>query len=278
MRVTIVQLNSHDDVVLNLREAARLIRSAHAAEPARLYVLPEYTAFAGGSLSEKRAVAEVVPSGPISRFFAQLAEELGAAIYCGSINEIEEERLYNSTVVFDERGDVIAKYRKLYLMDATLPTGRAIFESNVYSPGSQIITFELDGVRFGCSTCYDLRFPELFRAFRRKDVDAIVFAAAMPKVHGSAHLEVLLRARAIETQSYLLASNQCGKTANNTRESSGQSMIVDPWGAIESRLDDEVGYLTHDLDLGQVREVRSRMPVIRAADLVLASGVYSKEF
>ncbi|WP_316185629.1 nitrilase-related carbon-nitrogen hydrolase [Bradyrhizobium sp. SZCCHNRI1003] len=276
--MTIVQLNSHDDVLLNLREAARLIRSAHAQEPAQLYILPEYVAFAGGSLSEKRAVAEIVPFGSVSRFFAELAQELDAAIYCGSINESDQERLYNSAVVFDRMGRLVAKYRKLYLMDATLPSGRTILESNVYSAGSEIITFELYGVKFGCSTCYDLRFPELFRAFRRMDVDVIVFAAAMPKVHGSAHLEVLLRARAIETQSYLLAANQCGKTANNTRESSGCSMIVDPWGTIEACLDDEVGCLTRELDLSRVRDVRSRMPVMKAADVVRASGTYSIEF
>lgn len=278
MRVSVVQLNSQDNVERNLCEAERLIRSAHDAEPAQLYILPEYTPFAGGSIEQKRAVAEAVPSGAVSRFFSNLASELGAGIYCGSLNEMEGERLFNTSVVFDRSGSLLAKYRKLYLMDASLPGGRQILESSVYSGGNKVVTFEFQGIRFGCSICYDLRFPELFRIFRRKQVDAIIFAAAMPKVHASAHLEILLRARAIEAQSFVLAANQCGKTANNTRESSGQSMIIDPWGVIEARLYDDVGYLTYELDVNRVTEVRSRMPLIVAADTVLSSGVYSSEF
>jgi predicted amidohydrolase len=273
VRVSIVQLNSHDDVERNLSEANRLVRRAHSAEPAQLYILPEYTPFAGGSVEQKRAFAETVPDGPVSRFFSNLASELGAGIYCGSLNETLDGQLFNTSVIFDRSGELVATYRKLYLMDATLPGGRQILESSVYSSGREIVTFELGGARFACSICYDLRFPELFRAFRRRDVDAIIFAAAMPKVHAAAHLEVLLRARAIETQSFVLASHQCGKTANNTRESSGHSMIIDPWGVIEARLYDEVGYLTYDLDLNRVKEVRARMPLIAAADGVLSSGV-----
>jgi predicted amidohydrolase len=279
VRVSVIQLNSHDDLDENLSEVDRLIRSAHRKEPAQLYILPEYTPFAGGSIEQKRVVAESVPGGAVSRFLSNLASELSVGIYCGSLNEKDDNgHLFNTSVIFGRTGNFIAKYRKLYLMDATLPTGRQILESNVYTGGREIVTFDFEGVRIGCSICYDLRFPELFRALRRRDVHAVVFAAAMPKVHARAHLEILLRARAIETQCFVLASHQCGKTANNTRESSGHSMIIDPWGAVEARLFDDVGCLTYDLDVNRVKEVRSRMPIIAAADNVFSWGIYGSEF
>jgi predicted amidohydrolase len=230
MKVTAIQLNSQEDKELNLEQARRLILESHRRFPAELYVLPEYASFGGGTPEQKFAAAEQIPNGTACRFYSRLAAELATTIHCGSVNERDGGRMFNTSVVFDATGREICRYRKLFLFDATLPSGRELRESKLYSRGRDIVTFTLHHATFGCTMCYDLRFPELYRALRRRNADIMVFVGAISNEHGAAHLEVLLRARAIENQAYVIASQQCGRFFNNTRENYGNSMIVDPWG------------------------------------------------
>ncbi len=268
MKVTVIQLNSQEDVDRNLLVAERLMVEASRLFKTRLFVLPEFSHFVGGTPEQKFASAEIIPQGKACRFFSDMARKLDAAIHCGTLNEVGGERMYNTTVVFAPSGEELCRYRKLYLMDARLPNGREIRESKFYAPGHRLVSFALDGIRFGCTTCYDVRFPEMYRALTRSGVTAFIFVAAMPYDHGAPHLEVLLRARAIENQAFVIAADQCGTFQQNTRRSYGNSMIIDPWGTVEARLGDEIGYINYELDLGRALAFRNRMPILAVADEV----------
>jgi deaminated glutathione amidase len=266
MRVTVIQLNSHDDVDENLARAEKMIRAAYEDVPFDLAILPEYTNLHGASSAQLLGAVETVPDGKVSRFFRTLAMELSIAIHCGTINEPAGSKMYNSSVVFGPDGSVLVNYKKMHLIEATLANGRRVVETARFVAGSEPGIFEFKGVRFGCATCYDFRFPELFRALRRAGADVILFVTALAKEQGAAHQEILLRARAIETQCYLLAAAQCGVCDGGKRASYGNSMIIDPWGRIEARLGDEPGYISTNIRGDLLREIRDRMDILSAAD------------
>lgn len=265
MKITVIQLNSQEDKDANLAHAERLIVESHRRFRADLYVLPEYAPFGGGTTEQKFAAAEEIPTGKACVFFSRLAAKLGTTIHGGTVNEKSGDKMFNTSVVFGPNGSELCRYRKLFLFDAVLPSGREIRESKLYVPGCEIVTFTVGSVRFGCTICYDIRFPELYRALRHRGADVMIFVAAMSKEHGSAHLEVLLRARAIENQAYVIASQQCGKYFNNTRENYGNSMVVSPWGEVTERLENDPGYINCEIDLDRVHEVRRRIPLLELA-------------
>jgi predicted amidohydrolase len=260
MRVAAVQLNSTADTAANLAAADRLTRAA-AADGARLIVLPEkWTVI--GSDEQLRAGAETL-DGPAISWARAIARELGVDLVAGSIAErvLGQEKLANTCVHVGPEGELRAVYRKVHMFDVEID-GRAYRESDVEQAGEEIVLSETaDGVELGLSICYDLRFPELFRilAVRGARVIALPSAFTLPTTRD--HWEMLIRARAIENQTFVIAANQVGRHPGNHR-SGGRSMIVDPWGVVLAQAPDSDGYIVAELDLESQRDIRARLPVL----------------
>ncbi len=260
MRVAAVQLNSTADTAANLAAADRLTRAA-AADGARLIVLPEkWTVI--GSDEQLRAGAETL-DGPAISWARATARELGIDLVAGSIVErvTGAEKLANTSVHVDPQGELRAVYRKVHMFDVEID-GRAYRESDVEQAGEEIVVSETaDGVELGLAICYDLRFPELFRILAVRGARAIALPSAftLPTTHD--HWETLIRARAIENQTFVIAANQVGAHPGGNR-SGGRSMIVDPWGIVLATAPDQEGHIVAELDLESQREIRARLPAL----------------
>jgi predicted amidohydrolase len=260
MRVAAVQLNSTADTAANLAAADRLTRAA-AADGARLIVLPEKWNVIGSD-EQLRAGAQAL-DGPAISWARATARELGVDLVAGSIAEhvVGQEKLANTCVHVDPEGEVRAVYRKVHMFDVEID-GRAYRESDVEQAGEEIVLSETaDGVELGLSICYDLRFPELFRilAVRGARVIALPSAFTLPTTRD--HWETLIRARAIENQTFVIAANQVGAHPGGNR-SGGRSMIVDPWGVVLAQAPDREGYVVAECDLESQREIRARLPAL----------------
>lgn len=258
MRVAAVQLNSTADPSANLASADRLTRAA-AADGARLIVLPEkWTAI--GTDEQQREAAETL-DGPAIAWARATARELGVDLLAGSILERVpgQEKLANTSVHVDPRGEVRASYRKLHMFDVEVG-GRSYRESDIEEPGEEIVISETaDGVQLGLSICYDLRFPELYRILAIRGARIIAVPAAFTLATTRDHWETLLRARAIENQAFIVAANQFGAHPGGHR-SGGRSMIVDPWGLILAQAPDREGHVLAELDLERQLEIRAQLP------------------
>ena len=260
LRVAAVQLNSTADPAANLAVADRLTRAA-AADGARLIVLPEkWTAI--GSEEQLRAAAQEL-DGPAIEWARATARELGVDLVAGSILERVEgqEKLANTSVHVDPRGDVRAAYRKVHMFDVEIE-GRSYRESELEQPGEEIVLSRtVDGVELGLSICYDLRFPELYRILAVRGARVIVVPAAFTLPTTRDHWETLVRARAIENQAFVIAANQFGPHPGG-HHSGGHSMIVDPWGVVLAEAPDREGQIVADLDLERQGEIRARLPAL----------------
>ena len=233
-----VQLSSQADVGKNLDRAAALIGEA-ARAGAKVVLLPENFAYLGGDDAGKRGIAEDLgppADGPIARRLAEAAQAHGVHVLAGGMAERsgDPDRPFNTLAVFAPDGGVRAAYRKIHLFDVDLAE-RSYRESATTTPGSEPVVIEVAGLRVGLSICYDLRFPELYRALAERGADVLVVPAAFTVTTGKDHWHVLLRARAIESQAYVVAAGQWGKHPGG-RTTYGKSCIVDPWGARTSDL------------------------------------------
>ncbi len=265
MKVAAVQLNSTANKVANRAAADRLTRAA-AADGARLIVLPEKWTVLGRD-EDLRAGAEPL-DGPAISWARELARELRIDLVAGSIVErlgagrsSTGELLANTSVHIDPRGELCAVYRKLHMFDVEIE-GRAYRESTLTEPGGEIVlSATAEGVELGMAICYDLRFPELFRvlAVRGARVVALPSAFTLPTTRD--HWEILVRARAIENEVFVVAANQVGPHPGGHR-SGGRSMIVDPWGVLLACAEDGEGWIAADLDLGRQQEIRAQLPVL----------------
>jgi deaminated glutathione amidase len=259
MRAAAVQLNSNEDKDRNLAAADELTRAA-ASDGAQLVVLPEKFNVLGTHEHYEQG-AETLDGRTIS-WARELAAELGIDLVAGSIVERREghEKLSNTCVHLSPDGDIRAVYRKIHMFDVVVG-GVEYKESASEEPGDEIVLSELgDGEPLGLTICYDLRFPELFRILAIKGATVISLPAAFTKITGQAHWEILIRARAIEDQVFMVAAGQVGVHPEN-KESYGNSMIVDPWGEILARVtDDAPGYCIADLDFNRQAEVRDKLP------------------
>ena len=272
MRVSVMQMNVGHDKAQNLAQADRLLGSAIAADRPAVVGLPEMWTCLGGDRATKFAAAEVLPpplanqpGGPAYEFLRGVARSQRIHVHGGSIAERDGERLYNTTVVFDPEGREIARYRKIHLFDIVTPDGTGYRESATFGSGSEVVTCEVDGVRVGLAICYDVRFPELFLALRRAGAELIVLPAAFTLQTGKDHWEVLLRARAIETQCWLAAPATCGAHndgGGGPRFTYGHSLVCDPWGAVVARASDGAGWTTARIDTTLTERVRRDMPVL----------------
>jgi deaminated glutathione amidase len=259
-RVAALQMVSTPDRERNLAEAARLIAQA-ADDGARLVLLPEYFCFMGHKDSDKLTIREPYGDGPIQQFLAEAALRHKVWIIGGTLplTAPEENRVLNTTLVFDTRGEEVARYDKIHLFN--FEKGAESFdEARTIRPGSEVRTFDAPFGRVGLSVCYDLRFPELYR--RMGNCALMVVPSAFTYTTGRAHWQVLLRARAIENQCYVLAAAQGGEHENG-RRTWGHSMLIDPWGDVMDMLDEGPGVVAGDLDVERIAAVRASLPAWR---------------
>ncbi len=257
--VAAIQMISSPSVEDNLATARRLVAQA-AAAGAQLVVLPEYWAIMGKQETDKLAHAEQPGSGPIQDGMAQMARRHGIWLIGGTLPLIsgQEGKVLNTTLVYDPQGEPAGRYDKIHLFGFTRGT-ESYNESRTIVPGAQVRSIETPFGRVGLSICYDLRFPELYRAMG--DCALIVVPAAFTHTTGSAHWEVLLRARAIENQCYVLASAQGGLHPNG-RRTWGHSMLIDPWGEVKAVLPEGEGVVSGEIDLVFLAGVRESLPAL----------------
>jgi len=261
-QVAAIQTISGADVQANLDTAARLIAEA-AAQGAQLALLPECFAAFGNRALQEIGAAEYDGSGPIRRFLAEQACQYGIWLVAGSIPLPAQAagKAMACCLVLDAQGNEVARYDKLHLFDVEVADNqRSYRESKDYGYGDRFVCIDTPVGRLGLSICYDVRFAELYQALRRDGAELIVVPSAFTAVTGAAHWDVLLRARAIETQCYILAANQGGRHANG-RETFGHSCLIDPWGEITACLPQGEGVICGEIDLQHLNSIRGRMPV-----------------
>jgi len=272
MRVSVVQMSPGHDKADNIAQAGRLIEQAVAADRPDIVSLPEMWTCLGGNRAAKFEQAEQLPArgsnepgGPAYEFLRRVARHERIHVHGGSLGERGGDKLFNTTVVFDPNGAEIARYRKIHLFDIVTPEGKGYRESSTYGAGDAVVTYEADGVKVGCAICYDLRFPELFLALRRDGAELIFLPSAFTVPTGRDHWDVLIRARAIETQCWMAAPATWGEHtdgAGAARFTYGHSLVADPWGHIVAKVSDGIGWATARIDQTVTARVRRDMPVL----------------
>jgi len=266
MKVAAIQMVSAIAREANLARAHALL--AEAAEGgAELAVLPEYFCMMGVRDTDKLALRETAGAGSVQSFLADAAREFGLWIVGGTLplETDDDNHVFNSSLVYAPDGACVARYDKIHLF--FFDNGRERYdERRVIAPGSEPVTFDLpskDGHlwRIGMSVCYDLRFPELYRALAREGAELLLVPSAFTRTTGAAHWEVLLRARAIENLAWVVAPAQGGKHENG-RQTWGQSMVVDPWGAVVAQQATDEAVILFDIDAQQVDRARTQLPAL----------------
>lgn len=274
--VAVVQLVSTADVPRNLRAAGDIIAQAVAAG-AKLVLLPENFAVLDGGPLNEFAEREGDTRALLQGFLAGQAKAHQIFLIAGSmpmstrplrageteLETIDDGRVRPASLVYSPEGEMIARYDKMHLFDVQVDDKQAQYsESTSFEAGDQVVLVDTPMGRIGLSICYDLRFPELYRRLLEGGAELLTVPSAFTKVTGAAHWEVLLRARAIENQCYVLAANH-GGVHNDRRETFGHSMIVDPWGRILAQMGEGEGFASAQIDLDALHELRAKMPVSR---------------
>ena len=260
LTVAAVQLNATGDKAANIARAGQLVAEA-AGRGARLVLLPEkWTGF--GAPEILHACAEGLDDGDSVAAMRGWAREHGIHLIGGSITERVDgaDKLFNTCVAFDPHGDVAAVYRKIHLFDVDVG-GRRYRESDLEEGGEEIVTVEVDGWSVGLSICYDVRFPELYRILALRGAEVIVVPAAFTAVTGRDHWELLLRARAVENQAFVVAAGDWGEHPGGKR-TYGHSMVVDPWGTILAARPEGDGVVVASLDRERLEEIRTTLPAL----------------
>ena len=259
MRVAAVQTVAGGDVSANLEQAAVLVAEA-AAQGAQLIVLPEYFGILGARATDKLAARERDGAGPQQDFLARVAREHGAIVVGGSVPlaSADPGRVRSACLVYGPDGSRMARYDKIHLFRFT-QGAEDYDETRTIEPGDKVVAFDARCGRVGLSICYDVRFPELYRALG--GCALLLVPAAFTATTGAAHWELLLRSRAVENQCYVLAAAQGGRHPNG-RRTWGHSMLVDPWGAIVAVKEEGQGVVVGDVDPARIAEVRSQLPAL----------------
>jgi predicted amidohydrolase len=267
LQVAAVQMRSIGDLAANLAVCRRLVGEA-AAAGARLVVLPECFSFLGSREGEKMVAAEELEAGtgPVMTLLAALCREHRIWIIGGGTPELvagDTKRAYNTAVVVDPSGQLVARYRKIHLFDVDIPNGATLRESDGTVAGDELEVVMIDDVPVGLSICYDLRFPELYRKLvHDRGAEVVVIPAAFTAHTGAAHWHVLMRARAIENGCFVLAAAQAGHHEAG-RDTYGHSIVVSPWGEIIAEGSVETGVIMADLNLADIGEARQRIPSLQ---------------
>jgi len=263
LKVAALQMTSAADVAVNLELAARLLSEARAAG-ARVAVLPENFSFMGVHDADKHAIAEVDGDGPVQRFLSRQARELGIWIIGGTtpIAQQAGARVAAACLVYDDAGRRAARYDKMHLFDVDIPGKTESYrESKNTAPGTRPVLVPTPAGLLGLSVCYDMRFPELYRQLSAAGAQWFTMPSAFTVPTGRAHWETLLRARAIENLSYVVAPAQWGRHASG-RETYGDSLIVDYWGTVLARRASGVGVVIAELDLAAQADARRHFPAL----------------
>src|SRR6478609_5678293 len=263
LRVAAVQLQSQDDVEQNLEVCRRLVESArrHGAE---LVLLPENFCYFGDTAG-KQSCAERMsdPAGKIQRALAELARGAEVFLVAGGFPEAasDPQRPFNTALVYGPDGRLVCSYRKIHLFDVALRDGTVLAESAATSAGDSLVTFDIGRFKVGLSICYHLRFPELYRALVERGANVLLVPAAFTAHTGKDHWHALLRARAIESQCFVVAAAQWGKLPLG-RTTYGHSLVVDPWGTVIAEASDKVGFISATLELDYLEQVRAAVPCL----------------
>jgi predicted amidohydrolase len=261
-RAACVQLRSSDDVQENISTASELIREAKG-QGADFIATPENTTLMapdGGAKLERSFSEESDPALPK---FRALAEELGVWLLIGSLAiKVSESKTANRSLLLDPKGRIAARYDKIFLFDVDLPSGEKYRESNTVAGGDRAVSAELPWGKIGLSICYDLRFPQLYRALAQAGAFLLTVPSAFTETTGRAHWHVLLRARAIENGAFIIAPAQGGTHANG-RKTYGHSLIVSPWGEILAEAGTDPGVILADIDPELSADARARVPNLR---------------
>ena len=274
MQISVMQMCPGHDKAANIAQARTILDTAPDLQG--FVCLPEMWSCLGGDRAAKFAQSEALPGfgsgsagGAAYEFLRQAAISRGIVVHGGSICErgegAEAGRLFNTTLVFDPDGREIARYRKIHLFDIVTPDGTGYRESATYGAGQEIVTYQALGVTVGCTICYDMRFGELFLSLRQRGVELIFAPAAFTVPTGQAHWHVLLRARAIETQSWIAASATVGEHVDakgETRATFGHSLICDPWGRVVAEKPEGIGLVSATMDRAATARIRRDMPVL----------------
>jgi predicted amidohydrolase len=265
IRAAVVQMTSGEDIAKNLETITQLTEQA-ARQGATLVTLPENFCYLG-SMRRKLELAEPLDSGnpgPILAAMVALARSAGVHLLLGGMPTQAEtpQRFYNTAVLLDPEGAIAASYHKIHLFDVDIPDGAVFKESEHVVPGREAVVAPLGSTTMGLTICYDLRFPELFRRLAGAGAEICCVPAAFTMHTGKDHWLPLLRARAIENQTYILAPAQYGRH-NDQRVSYGKSCIVDPWGAVIAQVPDREGVAVAELDLAYLQKVRAQLPCLQ---------------
>jgi predicted amidohydrolase len=262
MIAAVIQLSSQDDVASNLARVAALAAEA-ARAGAQLVALPENFAYFGDEEGKRRGAEKLDGRGPIASALGAIAREHGVHLVAGGMPEVSDAaaRPYNSSVLFDPHGAIVAVYRKVHLFDVDLPDGTSARESDATTAGSEAVVARVGDVPLGMTVCYDVRFPELYRALERRGARIVTVPSAFTLTTGKDHWHVLLRARAIENQVFVLAPAQHGKHPRG-RQTYGKSLIVDPWGEVVAQCSEGEGMAVAKLDFEYQDQVRTSLPVL----------------
>ncbi|KVI06914.1 Carbon-nitrogen hydrolase [Cynara cardunculus var. scolymus] len=258
VRIAAAQMTSINDLATNYATCSRLVKEA-ASAGAKLLCFPENFSFVGAKDGDSLKIAEPL-DGPIMKGYCALARESNMWLSLGGFQErgSDDAHLCNTHVLIDDAGNIRSTYRKMHMFDVNVPGGAVFKESR-----KEIVAMDSPFGRLGLTVCYDLRFPELYQQLRfHHGAEVLLVPAAFTKVTGEAHWEILLRARAIETQCYVIAAAQAGKHSEK-RESFGDTLIIDPWGTVIGRLPDRVstGIAVADIDFSMIESVRTKMPI-----------------
>lgn len=260
MKIAAIQLRSGVDIDANLKAAEILIRRA-ASDGAQLIATPEMTHILQRSPKGLFAAITDEANDLGVKYFMALAKELSVDLLIGSLAiKTGEKRAVNRSFLFGPKGNIKARYDKIHLFDVTVSREETWKESNIYDRGNKAIIADIKGAKLGLSICYDLRFPSLYRHYGQSGVDIIAVPAAFTRPTGKAHWDSLLRARAIETGSFIIAPAQ-GGIHEDGRTTYGHSLIIGPWGDIRVHLShDEPGYICTEIDLDDVKDARRKIP------------------
>jgi len=260
-KAAVVQMVSSANVEENFKVAEQFFRQAKDQEIS-LLVLPENFALMGLNEHDKLAQAEAYADGEMQRQLSLFAKKYGVWVIAGTLplKARAENKVRAASLVFDERGQCVARYDKIHLFDVRVSQNEAHQESGTVEPGNDCVVVDTPVGKIGLTVCYDLRFPELFRQLVLKGAELFTVPSAFTAVTGAAHWETLLRARAIENLCYVLASNQGGHHQND-RHTYGHSMIIEPWGKIIAQQETEgAGMVTAAIDLQRLQQLRSQFP------------------
>jgi predicted amidohydrolase len=263
--VAATQLTSTENVPDNVTRARRLVKAA-AEAGAQLVALPENVAYLGSDRDHKRALAEEVSdgaAGPLLQAMRETARDAGVWLLVGGFPERvgDGERIGNTSLLLDPEGALRARYRKIHLFDVEVPGGQRFRESDTIAPGEEVVVAETPWGGLGLTICYDLRFPELYRRLTAAGARILAVPSAFTRETGKDHWHVLLRARAIENQAFVIAAAQFGFHGGK-RASYGHALIVDPWGVVLSECGDREGFALAYLDFEQQDAIRRDLPCL----------------